>query len=230
MRRYNFRNVFKQSYSQVVYPPLSPLQLQLRKVCRLGDKELLQTFLSDNPGVELDVKDPDGGTILTETVTKTAQFCDIANILIDAGAGLEVTDSVGNTPLHNAVLYYPSTQKTVDLLLKHGADMTAKNNAGDMPEKLSDDKDLKQVLQELRKAAGRKKCLEAAVNTYMNSEDMRRKVYDKVLMEERFSQVITVRYNAPVTVQSPGLLKRKRKLDCLDDSQDGSENRTKRIR
>ena len=41
---------------QVVYPPLSPVQRQLRKVCKLGDKDLLRTFLTDNPEIELDVK------------------------------------------------------------------------------------------------------------------------------------------------------------------------------
>ena len=44
----------------VIYPPLSPIQLQLRKVCRLGDKDLLKTFLSDNPDIDLDMKDPEG--------------------------------------------------------------------------------------------------------------------------------------------------------------------------
>ena len=63
-------------------------------------------------------------------MTKTAQFADIADVLIQAGAGLEVTDSLGNTPLHNAVLYYPSTQHTVDLLLEKGADVTAMNLEG----------------------------------------------------------------------------------------------------
>ena len=43
-----------------VYPPLTPLQLQLRKVCRLGDKNILKTFLTDNPGIDLDIRDPDG--------------------------------------------------------------------------------------------------------------------------------------------------------------------------
>ena len=213
---------------KVVYPPLSPLQLRLRKVCRLGDKILLQTFLADNPGVELDVKDPDGGTILTETATKTAQFCDIADVLMKAGAGLEVSDSLGNTPLHNAVLYFPSTQRTVDLLLQHGASVTAKNHMGKMPEGLAEDKDLKLVLKELRKAAGRKKCTSTSVSLYLNSPDLRRKVYDKNLVEERFKQEITVKYNTPPVVNSPGLLKRKRKIECLDDSV--NERRSKRIR
>lgn len=213
---------------KVIYPPLSPLQLRLRKVCRLGDKHLLQTFLAENPGVELNVKDPDGGTILTETATKTAQFCDIADALMKAGAGLEVSDSLGNTPLHNAVLYFPSTQRTVDLLLQHGASVTSKNHEGIMPEGLAEDKDLKLVLKELRKAAGRKKCTSTSVSLYLNSPDLRKKVYDKVLVEERFKQEITVKYNTPPIVNSPGLLKRKRKIECLDDSI--NERRSKRIR
>ena len=213
---------------QVVYPPLSPLQLRLRKVCRLGDKDLLQTFLADNPGVELDVKDPEGGTILTETATKTAQFCDIAHVLIEAGAGLEVSDSLGNTPLHNAVLYFPSTQRTVDLLLQQGASVISKNNDGVMPEGLAEDKDLKLVLKELRKAAGRKKCISTSVTLYLNSPDLRKKVFDQVLMEERLKQKIIVRFNSPPILNSPGLLKRKQKIECLDDSI--NERQSKRIR
>ena len=213
---------------KVVYPPLSPLQLRLRKVCRLGDKNLLRAFLADNPGVELDVKDPDGGTILTETATKTAQFCDIADVLMEAGAGLEVSDSLGNTPLHNAVLYFPSTQRTVDLLLQNGASVTSKNHEGVMPEGLAEDKDLKLVLKELRKAAGRKKCTSTSVSLYLNSPDLRRKVYDQVTVEERLKQEIKVKYNTPPIVNSPGLLKRKRNIECLDDSE--IERQSKRIR
>ena len=48
---------------QVVFPPLTPIQLQLRKVCRLGDKNMLKTFLTDNPGIDLDVRDPEGESV-----------------------------------------------------------------------------------------------------------------------------------------------------------------------
>ena len=41
-------------------PPLSPLQLELRGICRLGDKEALKTFLANNPEINLDFKDPSG--------------------------------------------------------------------------------------------------------------------------------------------------------------------------
>lgn len=109
-----------------MYPPLSPLQKELKKVCRLGDKALLKSFLSDHPNIDLDVKDVDGGTLLTEAATKTAQFSDIVEVLVEAGAGLSVCDMLGNSPLHNAVLYFPSTQKSVDMLLKNGADVAIK--------------------------------------------------------------------------------------------------------
>ena len=45
---------------------------------------------------------------------------------VEAGAGLSVCDMLGNSPLHNAVLYFPSTQKSVDMLLKNGADVAIK--------------------------------------------------------------------------------------------------------
>ena len=111
---------------QVVYPPLSPVQKELKKVCRLGDKSLLKTFLSDHPNIDLDIKDVDGATLLTEAATKTAQFSDIVEVLLQAGASLSACDSLGNSPLHNAVLYYPSTQKSVDILLQSGASVTIK--------------------------------------------------------------------------------------------------------
>jgi len=213
---------------KVVYPPLSPVQRQLRKVCKLGDKDLLRTFLTDNPEIELDVKDPEGDTILTEAATKAAQFNDVTEVLIKAGAGVNVADSNGNTPLHFAVHYYPSTQKTLDLLLQHGADVTAKNNDGIMPEGMAEDKDLKLILKELRKAAGRKKCTNSSVSKYLSTPDFRKKVFDKDELEESFKKVIKVTYNSPVIVNSPGLLKRKRKYDSLDDSMD--ERSRKRIR
>merc|ERR1712045_419977 len=105
--------------------------------------------------------------------------------------------------------------------------MGVKNNEGVKPEGLAEDKDLKLVLKELRTAAGRKKSPSLSVSTYLNSPDLRKKVYDRVLMESRFKQTITVKFNAPVVVNSPGLLKRKRKAECLDDSFD---RQSKRIR
>ena len=84
------------------------------------------------------------------------------------------------------------------------------------------------MLKELRKAAGRKKCASLSVSHYLNSPDLRRKVFDKALMEETFSQRIVIKYNEPIITNSPGLLKRKRKAEDLDDSTCDREK--KRIR
>ena len=161
-------------------------------------------------------------------MTKTAQFAEIVEVLLQFGAGLKVTDSLGNTPLHNAVLYYPSTQQTVDMLLEKGADASAKNHEGSTAAVLADDKDLKLVLKELKKAAFRKKSSVDGAASYSDSPQLRSKVFDRKMMEERNKQRIIVRYNSPVVVNSPGLLKRKRKAEELDESFIGRKR--KRIR
>merc|ERR1712179_556738 len=185
--------------------------------CRSGNKSMLKTFLANNPDIDLDVKDPEAGTTaLNEVATKSAQFAEIVELLIEAGAGIEVTDGLGNTPLHNAVIYYPSTQETVDLLLEKGANVSAMNYDGSTPLLMADDKDLKTVLRQLKKAAEKKNPVNVGTG-YIGSPDLRRMVFDKKLTEERNNSSIIVRYNTPVTVKSPGLLKRKRENDDMDE-------------
>jgi len=202
---------------QSVFPPLTPLQLELRQLCRSGNKSLLKTFLANNPDIDLDAKDPEAGTTaLNEVATKSAQFAEIVELLIEAGAGIEVTDGLGNTPLHNAVIYYPSTQETVDLLLEKGANVSAMNYDGSTPLLMADDKDLKTVLRQLKKTAEKKNPVNVGTG-YVGSPDLRRMVFDKKLTEERNNSSIIVRYNTPVIVKSPGLLKRKRENDDVDE-------------
>jgi len=209
-------------------PALSALQIELKQICRLGDKEGLKTFLANNPEINLDFKDPDGGsTLLTEVVTKTAQFTDIVTLLLDAGADIDNKDTLGNTPLHNAVIYYPSTQMTVDLLLSRGADVTVKNNEGSTPFHMSDDKDLKHVLMQLKKKKTQKmlsKRTRSKQKGYGDSPDLRRLVCDT---GGEKNQKVVVKYNSPVKIGSPGLLKRKRKAER--ESPSGARKR-KRIR
>ena len=77
-------------------------------MCRLGDRVKLKQFLTDRPGIDLDVKCQDGSshlklepnsprhnllsgtTVLNEAVTKTAQFTGIVEVLLDFGARLDV--------------------------------------------------------------------------------------------------------------------------------------------
>jgi len=213
------------------HPPLSALQMELKQICRQGDKEGLKTFLANNPEINLDFKDPDGGsTLLTDAVIKTAQFTDIVSLLLDAGADLEITDALGNTPLHNAVLYYPSTHLTVDLLLSRGADVTVKNHEGSTAFHMSDDKDLKNVLKELKKKQTQKvlsKRTRSKSKGYSDSPELRKLVNDPIINITKDSK-ISVKFNNPVKLKSPGLLKRKRKAETSESPSMGKSR--KRIR
>ena len=53
---------------QSVLPPLTPLQLELRQLCRSGNKAMLKTFLVNNPEIDLDVKDPEGKKDTMKTI------------------------------------------------------------------------------------------------------------------------------------------------------------------
>ena len=138
---------------------------------------------------------------------KTAQFTDIVSLLLDAGADPDITDSQGDTPLHLAVVSWPSTQQTVDLLLARGADVTLKNNEGDTPFNLAKDKGLKHVLMELKKIKTPSKRLKSKQKEYKDSPNLRKLVCEHVKPEK--SSKVVVKFNGEVQ-SSPGVLKRKR--------------------
>jgi len=56
-----------------------------------------------------------------------------AEVLIRAGAKLELRDSFGNTPLWSAVVNSRGRGEMIKLLLKHGANPNSKNNHGKSP-------------------------------------------------------------------------------------------------
>lgn len=224
----------KSHAAKLKLPALNPLQLELRQICRQGDRDALKTFLANNPEINLDFKDPEGGsTLLTEAATKTAQFTDIVALLLEAGADTETTDHMGNTPLHNTVLYFPSTMRTLDLLLAKGADVSVKNNEGSMPFHLSDDKDLKFVLKELKKSqklAAKGDNEKTKVKSYSERPDLRKLVCDLSTGKSK-ERKIKVCFDRPVHPASPGLLKRKRKKEEEEEEvEEESLVRTKRIR
>jgi hypothetical protein len=51
------------------------MQLELRQICRLGDKAMLKTFLVNNPEIDLDMMDPEGKlNIRRQTLLITLYF------------------------------------------------------------------------------------------------------------------------------------------------------------
>lgn len=117
----------------------------------MGDAAALRTYLQNNPGLNLDVCDDDGSTLLHEVVTKTAQFLEVTRILVLAGASIHICDNLGNTPLHNAILYYPSTEESIQLLLDSGAITSARNLRNVTPVQMADDHFLRLVLKDQAK-------------------------------------------------------------------------------
>ena len=167
---------------------------------------------------------------MTEVSIKTAQFTDIVSLLLDAGADMDIMDSLGNTPLHNAVLYWPSTQQTVDLLLARGADVTLKNHEGSTPFNMAEDKELKHVLMELKKKKTQRllsKRTRSKQKGYKDSPNLRKIVCEQVKPGK--SAKVIVKFNGKVQTNKPGLLKRKRSRDEAEEDENG-ERRNKRIR
>jgi len=62
---------------------------------------------------------------------KTSKCAKVAQLLIDAGAPVNIQDEEGMTPLHHAALHNYS--KCAQVLLKAGADLKATNHAGQTP-------------------------------------------------------------------------------------------------
>ena len=45
------------------------MQVELRQICRLGNRAMLKTFLVDNPEIDLDMMDPEGEFHIKKTDT-----------------------------------------------------------------------------------------------------------------------------------------------------------------
>ena len=50
----------------------------------------------------------------------------LLNLVLQHDADVNLADGMGNTPLHNSLLYYPATADMVRLLMESGASMDTK--------------------------------------------------------------------------------------------------------
>ena len=66
------------------------------------------------------------------------QYFDIAKLLIDNGATVDVKDNYGNTPLFKAVFFSEGKTEMIKLLLTAGANPNEKNDSDVSPKELAE--------------------------------------------------------------------------------------------
>ena len=117
------------------------------------------------------------------------------------------------------------------MLLLRGADTGAKNYEEQTPVAMADDKDLKEVLKELKKGVKKKvkgpsapeKSREVAY-----SPDLRRKVTNSGGLDRLRPELLVVRFNNRPLPASPGLLKRRRVTEDTEERGESSRPRKRR--
>ncbi|XP_063220667.1 transient receptor potential channel pyrexia-like [Bacillus rossius redtenbacheri] len=106
--------------------PNSRLQTPLHLAALAQAGETLDLLL--RRGADPSALDVDGRTPLHGAIVKTCRSCECVRALLEAGAAVNQADSFGYSPLHIAALNELSA--CVWLLLRHGADMTARTHGG----------------------------------------------------------------------------------------------------
>ena len=114
------------------------------------------------------------------------------------------------------------------MLLLRGADTGAKNYEEQTPVTMADDKDLKEVLKELKKGVKKKIKAPERSREVAYSPDLRRKVTNSGGLDRLRPDLLVVRFNNRPLPASPGLLKRRRATEDTEEGGEGSRPRKRR--
>lgn len=94
---------------------------------RTGDTDTVEKGL---PEFDVSQNDQWDGNTLLHIAARHNQS-EIAQLLLDNGAGINTKNNFGNTPLHTAANHWST--EVVELLLSRGANVNAQDNDGDTP-------------------------------------------------------------------------------------------------
>jgi ankyrin repeat protein len=123
---------------------------QLIDACKSGDLAAVQKLLDE--GVDVDWKDIFGMTALMRVVSRQKGHVDVAKLLLDRGAQINMQHSFGGgTALMWAILF--DEVDCVRLLLERGADMSIQDKRGRTAKALAKNHrhdDIVQLLDEVR--------------------------------------------------------------------------------
>lgn len=100
-------------------------------------------------GCELNKGDDNGLTPLHAAALENDSIA--AEILLTAGAQVDIEDKFGSTPLFRAVYSYQDNLSVISLLLKYGASPLKKNKAGVSPYEFAEKREIKSVTKKMAK-------------------------------------------------------------------------------
>jgi ankyrin repeat protein len=92
------------------------------------DEHLAEFLLDNNYVVDIDFKDSDGNTMLSNACIE--KDTDAIMFLVEHGASVNSKNKLGLTPLMNLVLSEPTSSNTIEYLLDHGAKVNEQDNEG----------------------------------------------------------------------------------------------------
>lgn len=123
----------------------------LMQAAQNGNLEMVKALIES--GADLNLTDPQGWTALMKALYNhelNRGFPEVVQTLIDAGAGIETQIGYGIRPLMLAAGY--GEAGVIEILLKAGADVRAKNEGGRTALMMVKDKDYIEVINQLHEA------------------------------------------------------------------------------